>query len=190
VVSSKTYGELKAAMPDRFRLDMLDSIFESWLKSSSSAAVALPTKVGIPLMYEYIHDHHSYTATAYLSQWSSPKHPSRTNTELVIKLANDSFLYPRPSELSVLPNEDNVSRHHSMYWCALSTETHVQNFQKLLGFCKSYLESDTVKLRIYFNFVEDRLDFKAFHGDRGVVITFEPGYPCDDDFDTDHWQTA
>jgi hypothetical protein len=167
---------------DRFLLNNLDEIFNSWKSALDAGNYQLPSTVMQGSLYlPYLHDHHTYLSTMYLMSLLTGQ------TNLEIKLANNGFIYPHDGELQV--DRRGVSRHHGNGWCVLN-KSNLIHFKKMFNFCKQYLGDDgSLCCRLYYNFNCDRFDFKCHQksSNKGVVITFEPGYPMDDDLDTDHW---
>jgi hypothetical protein len=180
--TSLSYHALKQMLGDRFLLNNLDEIFHSWKSSKDLLNFQLPTSTRENKQYMiYDHDHHKYQSTVYIHS------PSGGFPDLTIKLANNGFIYPHDGELQV--DQRRVSRHHGNDWCVLS-ESNLIHFKRMSNFCKQYLGDDgSLCCCLYYNFNSDRFDFKAHKksNKKGVVITFEPGYPMDHDLDTDHW---
>jgi hypothetical protein len=56
----------------------------------------------------------------------------------------------------------------------------------MIDFSKQLLGSTAIKYIVFFNEVQEIIDFKAFHAEKEVTITFEPGVPEHDDY-ADEW---
>jgi hypothetical protein len=175
-----TYEEANKLLSGRFDINILDQIFQSWRNSFRMEDLQSLSAV----IYE--HDHHKYRSDMYVDNYTDN---GRKYQNFCIKLANNGFLYPRESDFKV--KATGLPRHHSTTWALLETE-YVRHFPAITVFCKEYFASDDIKFKMYYNFLEDRFDFKAFAAtdfSRGLVITFEPFPACDEDFDPDHWSS-
>lgn len=113
----------------------------------------------------------------------------KTIKYLVIKLSNDGFLYPLTEEFKIFKN--GIKRHgYTSTWALLDRSEITKHFLPLCNFAKKILETKRLVYKVFYSFEEDKIDFKAYDNERNLVveITFEPGYPNDDEFD-DLWQT-
>jgi hypothetical protein len=186
------YSLYRHCMPRRFDLSNLSGIFDSWFGEFDDvkaipqlADVPYPTTTAPYTMY-YHHDQHTYKSYAYISHYTAN---NVKNTTLNIKLANDGFIYPKDSELTIF--RSTQPRHHSNVYKKLD-KVHLAKFTSLINFSKAYLGSESLRVQLFYSFDEDRMDFKAFDSSNthlGVVITFERG-PCYDgqfDPDEDYW---
>jgi len=187
------YSLYHHCMPRRFDLSNLSGIFDSWFGESfydvkaipQLAAVPYPTTAA-PYTVYYHHDKHTYKSDAYISHYTAN---NVKNTTLNIKLANDGFIYPKNSELTIF--RSTQPRHHSNVYIKLD-KVHLAKFTSLINFSKAYLGSRSLRVQLFYSFDEGRMDFKAFDSSNthlGVVITFERG-PCYDgqfDPDEDYW---
>lgn len=176
------YETLKELLPQRFDLNILDQIFQSWRKDVSMEKIRQTTSEKSAVIYE--HDHHLYQSDMYIFKYSKN---GKDYENLCIKLANNGFLYSLEADMKT--TQTNIPRHHSNTWARLGPE-HASSFEHIFAFCKEYFGCDGIYYELLYNAVEDRFDFKAFQSSvlgPGIVITFEPFYPCDGDFDTHHW---
>lgn len=180
------YCDLASIMSEQFRLSNLNDIFNSW-KSSLDALGGLAflselmSCPGIKSAIPYRHDFHDYRADCYIEKYGG-------NTLFCLKLANNGFLYPPVSELSLF--NSHVSMEHPRNVFEKLDVSHKSDFQSLIQFAKAYLKCKQVKLQLFYCFDGDRMDFKAFNSNdrtQGVVITFERLMPIDGQCDDDYW---
>jgi hypothetical protein len=183
------YDMMKAEMPQRFDLKMLDQVFVSWFSTWKNGVSDLPplsmgptAKIG----RHYRHDNLMYPADYYISLWNDGE---KDNIELCIKLTNNGFIYSRPTApegIQVYQNKDN--RHRSTTFVKLDT-MHSNSFTEMKKFARSYLKVEKISVKLFYDFEKDRFDFKAYDQEtrsQGVVITFGNYPPIDDEFD-DYW---
>jgi hypothetical protein len=119
-------------MPRRFDLSNLSGIFDSWFGESfydvkaipQLAAVPYPTTAA-PYTVYYHHDKHTYKSDAYISHYTAN---NVKNTTLNIKLANDGFIYPKNSELTIF--RSTQPRHHSNVYKKLD-KVHLAKFTRV-----------------------------------------------------------
>ena len=107
----------------------------------------------------------------YLATVSFYKGPDMDS--IMIKLCNDGFEYI--TKLGPL-----ISRHKSDTWIALDPHQALQHFPALSSVAKTLYSS----ARVYYNYVEKRLDIKLYPrsvSTVGLTVTYEPGYPYMDD---------
>lgn len=170
-------------VPERFKLSNLNNVFLSWFSAvNENGGIQklnsfLASNADIKSVY-YEHDHHHYRGGVYFESFFSGE------TNLCIQLSNCDFLYPPVDQLAVF--EADVLLHHRKY-VALDA-VHAKDFHDLVLFAQSYLKA-TVKFQLFYNFEDNRMQFKAVDVDdskRGVRITFEPIDDCDHEFD-DYW---
>eukprot|EP00298_Acanthocystis_sp_HF-20_P012233 c19784_g1_i1.p1 GENE.c19784_g1_i1~~c19784_g1_i1.p1 ORF type:complete len:188 (-),score=-7.24 c19784_g1_i1:174-737(-) len=170
-----SYDKLKEALPERFKLENLDSIFESWYKEFQLSKKN-PNEITNSFKILYIYDNLTYFSTIYTDAWFQKGKENRT---LSIKLANNGFIYPREAELNTI--KSNITRHHDMGWAELNLESHQGNFTQILNFIKSVI-GENVVIQLFYNYSVDRMDVKGYNKETGlgVCVSFEPGYPEDD----------
>lgn len=188
-LKSFEYDMMKAEMPQRFDLKMLDEVFVSWFSTWENGVNDLPplSMGSIPKVGRlYKHDHLTYRADHYISIWNDGK---KENIELCIKLTNNGFIYSTPdASEGIQVYKNGINRHRSTTFVKLDN-IHLRSFEEMKKFARSYLHVKSISVKLFYDFVKDRFDFKAYDMDthsRGVVITFGNYPPIDDEID-DYW---
>lgn len=175
-----TFLELRATLSERFDLRNLDKIFSSWKQEWNKCARALPSQPNDRLTVYYTHDHHTYRSDMYVSNYIDNE---VENSMLCIKLANNGFLYPPEKELKIF--KEDVHRYGGLW--AILDKDHASDFSEIITFCKNYFGRETLKVQMFYSFKADRCEVKAFYDNKVLLVSFEPGYPCNADFDEDYW---
>lgn len=96
-----------------------------------------------------------------------------------IKLANDGFLYKTVGEMKEQLVEGPITRHRSSFWHCLCNVDIEECLGSILTYADNFFETD-YRFTLFYNQVEERIDFVAYIPTDKLVITFEPGYPGDD----------
>lgn len=151
-----SFEELQQLVPERFELERLDDVFRSYLtqfQENKKAFLEYPAQGECSFIYE--HDHHKYRSDAYMETYSSRF--GDTNN-LCIKLSNDGFFYPPEAALSIY--KSGIGRHRSVTWSLLDSQ-HRHAFPAIVAFCKTMLRTDNILLKMYYNSLEKRFDFKS-----------------------------
>lgn len=188
-LKSFEYDMMKAEMPQRFDLKMLDDVFVSWFSTWENGVSDLPPlSMGpIPKVGRlYKHDHLTYRADHYISIWNDG---TKENIELCIKLTNNGFIYSTPESSEGIQVYKNSSNRHRSTTIVKLDNVHSHSFEEMKKFARSYLEVKNISVKLFYDFLKDRFDFKAYDMDtrsRGVVITFGNYPPIDDEID-DYW---
>jgi hypothetical protein len=181
------YNLMKAEMPQRFDLKMLDQVFVSWFSTWNNGVSDLPLlSLGptVKIGRHYIHDNFRYSANHYISLWNDG-----VKIELCIRLTNNGFLYSRPSASEGIQVFENKDNHHRSTTLVKLDNVHSNSFMEMKKFVRSYLMVEKISIKLFYDFEKDRFDFKAYDKktrSRGVVITFRNYPPIDDEFD-DYW---
>jgi len=175
---------LRSLMPERFNLDLVGNIFDSWL----AAKPIIPENNHDSLSkFEfdscfYEHDQLWYRSDIWTTKESNNKNSAvggRIYT-LHVKLSNDGFFYPAQTELDLF--EKNISRRinktYPKTWSLLG-QKEFHHFQKLIDFACCWIKNNDPKILIYFNDTHDRIEVKVFDDQAGLqlCIALEPGYP-------------
>jgi hypothetical protein len=173
----------------RIKLVYLEIILAGFKKSLQSSK--LPTEfakgniqvVGMPRKHymEYECDLLWYRATI---RSMSKEERGKTVFVVVITPANDGFLYPSTTDLSMTV----VGFRHDCKGWALLDAKHVKEIQDLIAFGADWLGTtlDAVHCRFYFNEIANRIDIHvADNSNCRLEFVFEPGFPARD-FD-DPW---
>lgn len=153
----------------------------------------------------YKHDQILYRSTVRCNRYTYQQ--QQVNC-LTIILSNDCFLHPATYELTTL--RQNIHRHDpTPHWdgspewvlldsvqvyffvCFVCNSNRVfqinSAFADHIKFARQYfkLRHGPLKCKVYYNWLTDRIDFKAFSDNDELNILYEPGYPVSN-FD-DEW---
>ena len=181
-----SYKELKRIIPERFLLSNLNLIFRSWRDSWRQSPISFPECNEGKVLVAYDYDHFKYISTVFSNRLKGFPFADK---EYHIKLANNGFMYPKEDDLRVF--RSGITRHQSSGWVQLDRSYLETDFAEIAEFGASFLGADIhdsgVKCQLFFNFYEDKFDFRMTFDRKLLVVTFEPGYPCDPDLNEDFW---
>jgi hypothetical protein len=176
-------------LPEGLDLAVLDSVFVSW-HAVTGSRLGLLTLDKLDARYEVVfeHDHHLYRSGTYISHCINKQVLER---KLNIKLPNNGFIYPDTTELSVFTSA--LTRLRSSTFIKLD-RSHLSQFPHLIDFAKSYLKVPQVHCQLYYDYHNDKFDFKAFSSEDnrndGVCFSFHHFPTVDDEFDDEYWLTV
>lgn len=186
-LSSQMSESIRLQFADRFQLDVLIAVFQSWCKSFADYDYKL-TALPPTLKVFYKHDSLFYESTL----WPDPYiHPQIGRVDNVnVKLSNDGFLYPPVSSLQVSsPTRRHTSFKTGVLWYPLK-QVELQRFQSLQTWAINQhgWNPKQTTMKGWYTDQEDRVDIKIFNNQlkRQLTVTYEPGDPCHD-FDETWW---
>lgn len=201
ITKTLLYQQAKQLYPERFNLDTIGKIFESWkaclrpdhpfLASSDLKVKKLRmTLQSIIDSYRerefqpYVYDKVTYLSTVWTSKFAE----FLANRQLDIKLSNNGFLFPETKELKVF--KEKITRHdESATWCQLDCSEVKKWFSSMMQFTEKFL-GKTAEHKVWYNFHTNHIDFKSFSNTGkpllAICITMESGGPFIDFEDV--WQ--
>ncbi len=180
----KSYDDLKRTYSEQFNLNILNGVFEAFIKCNTEDVVPLfsqvPDKRGYKKKRTYLYEFDKlvYTATVEVTV------PQLQFVDkcIAIRLANDGFLYPKENELQ---GEWNLKpAHRSDEWYYLQ-EPEQLKLSALSDFAKKRLSGET-KPVLRYRADEERVDFCLRDSHYNVVKFCYEYCPPTDDF-PDHW---
>jgi len=164
----------------RFDFKIIGEIFNVWAAEEDAKQLSFDLQQ-LPVTYSfpYIYDSLQYRSTVWLER-SREVTKGKQFTTIHIKLSNDGFLYTDSEELRL--RRSNIKRHKSKTWCLLDDVLVVQWFGPMIKYACDKISpesSDDVVIQVFYNYEEERIDFKFYDNVQGkaIVITLEPGYP-------------
>jgi len=172
-LTKQFYKNAKDSQPWRFSLSTVGSVFDSFIKSGSEEDLKFDKYTawfGVVFTHDLL-TYRAHTKTMYFREnnekWS----------ELVIKLPNNGFLYKTTQMMETI--ENNLEHHNSNTYSTLSGKECNDPFLPIWRFAASLFDDREWIVRVFYSFVEDRIDIKIRHlGKRkSLEITFEAGYP-------------
>eukprot|EP00727_Mastigamoeba_balamuthi_P009868 m51a1_g5503 hypothetical protein (208) ;mRNA; f:368446-369069 len=177
LLSAEEYAALRRSpeMAPRFEWGCIDSVFESFVRCSSSDGTAITPGT----VYRFTHDKIKYDAIVECVNIKGDKGGEVERT--TIRLPNDGFLYRPHSEVHVSREPADVPRHHhGLPWCMLDL-TDINQLPCMRDFAKRFLHPDKVVINLYYTPEFSRMDYvaKAKASGRTLAICFEPGYPAE-----------
>jgi len=167
------YGDIKAKFPEKFNFEIINQHFEAFAAKKADLEDVKISRV------KYAYDHLRYQSDIRRTT------DDEGERSYYISMSNDGFLYPDSAELQVFRSK--IRRRRSETWCMLDKKE-ISKFPSLVLYAQQFLKlGNEIQCQVFYNFIEDRLDFKAFNrkDKKVLVITFEPGYPVSE-FE-DHW---
>jgi hypothetical protein len=177
--NSLTIDQLKELVPEKFNFDIVNQVFEN---ATTSLDFKFDGRFGKIFTYFKV-DNITYKGTL---EYVRATFPDKKNWEsLNIRLPNDRFCYSKETDLKLFKTGEQ--RHRTQGWSILSRDED-KRFGKLINFCKEKLGAK-FSCTIFYNFVENRIDFIARDSTnlRQIQICFEPGFPNDDLPEDDVW---
>jgi len=176
ILDDSEYNEQLAKNPERFLFSNLDKILASFMKTKPEIPLLKTAQKGQDYQ-EYEHDRITYQATIQVDGFRNKEGVAWKT--LIIRLANDGFLYLKQSELEVLKERE---RHHGVKYAVLK-RSEGKKIAGIQAFIASQLgiPVSQVKYDLCYSYDEDRFDICGLNDQEKwiVKVCFEPGYPAE-----------
>lgn len=169
------YDVLRKLAPEKFDFRVINDSFAAFLAQAKTADGRNLRRVDHvfytfdKLQYRGTIVRQTFTDDATGKEWDA----------LNVRLSNDGFCYPASNELKV-HKELETDRHRGMLGWVVLDRSEKARFSHVVAFAEAYLGPEAeLQFKIFYNFDEDRIDFKVRHAKSSRVLTvcFEPGYP-------------
>lgn len=168
------YDALRKLAPEKFDFRVINESFAAFLaKAKTEDGKDLHDQSYV--LYNF--DKLQYRGT--IDRQSFTDENGQKWTALNVRLSNDGFCYPSTAELKVYQELEDA-RHRGMPGWVILDRSEKARFSHVVAFAEAYLGPEAeLKFKIFYNFSEDRIDFKVRHARTSRVLTvcFEPGYP-------------